>query len=168
MEASGSTGHFEGGLRRGSARCCCLQVQISAGLCAVVRRLRQIGMLHRIVQSVWQCMSPWGPVHLWSGVLCVKVLLLSPFERGAEDAVDGEGAGELGPHFLLWGGEPGVLTQHLCALLVLRAPLGDALPPAPEDPISKGVLAVRVKHPVVVFPPGPGRVPEHFEEAVVE
>ena len=173
MEPARLAGHLErvqSGLRCGHARCCVLEVWecVPAGLRAAVLRLWQVRVLRRIAERVRQYVGPWGPVEPWAVGVCVNVTVLPPFEGCAEDAVDGEGAGELGPHPLLRGGEAGVLAQDVRALLLLGGPLGDALPPAAEHPVSEGVLALRVEHPVVVLAPGPGRVPQHFEEAVVE
>ncbi len=95
-----------------------------------------------------------------------------PLERRAEDAVYSERTGKLDAWVRVGGGCRLLSALRLrCALGRLRLPAElfiNALSSAPEHPVSKGVLAVRIEHPIIVFSPRSGRVPEHFEEAVIQ
>lgn len=63
-----------------------------------------------------------------------------------------------------------MMLRKSLELLVFKALGGpvEPLPSAPEHPICEGVFAVRIQHPVVVFPPWSRWVSEDFDKAVIE
>lgn len=93
-------------------------------------------------------------------------------ERLAEDAVYRKGTSELDTRIRPGGGcrlrNAPRLLRELGHLWLPAALFIDAFPSTPEHSVRKGVLALRIEHPVIVLPPRSRRVPQHFEKAVIQ